>query len=58
MNTRLYDLSAILAAEILNLHMGDQCKAQQFQRIQWTILDALIAADGRLRAEMLTPSNN
>lgn len=56
---RLYDWSAVLTAQLLNLHLGpDKCKAEQFQLVLFLVLDAMRLADSERREMMLRPSLN
>jgi hypothetical protein len=53
-----YKWAATAAAEIINLHDTDDCKAIRFQRIQSLIMSVLRHAVVEAREQMLTPSDN
>lgn len=53
-----YEWAAKAAAEIINLHDTDDCKAIRFQRIQLLIMSVLRRAVAEAREQMLRPSDN
>ncbi len=58
-NARIYDWSAKVTAEILNLHLDcGECKAVQFQRIVKLVYTVMMLAEIEARELMLQPSEN
>lgn len=53
-----YDHAARAAAQWLNLHDPGECKAQQFGRLIFLILDAMYKADAELNGVRFEPSEN
>lgn len=53
-----YAWAAAAAAEIINLHDTDDCKAVRFQRIQSLIMSVLRCAVAEAREQMLRVSDN
>lgn len=55
---RLYEWSAVLAAQLLNLHLNDQPKAQQYQAVLFLVFDAVRLIHAETMDQFNRPSNN